>query len=216
MIVTKQLLVEREIFKIDGNGNFVISKAQKRMIKKRLRKCYVVSKKRTSIIGFEVSESFLVSLKRRHEDIEQAAARQRKEAKRSQILNSVSVKDGWSWKPDNFDIPKIKRKRKNGGDKGSNRAKRIKLSKKVNDEFYSSREWRSLRLRVLEKYECKCMMCGRSPKDHGIVIHVDHIKPRSKYPELSLVFENLQLLCEDCNLGKSNKYETDWRPNKGL
>jgi 5-methylcytosine-specific restriction endonuclease McrA len=52
-----------------------------------------------------------------------------------------------------------------------------------------------------------------SPKVHGIVIHIDHILPRSKYPELSLVFDNLQVLCESCNLGKSNKDETDWRPD---
>ena len=56
------------------------------------------------------------------------------------------------------------------------------------------------------------MMCGRSPKMHSVVIHVDHIKPRSIYPDLSLEFTNLQLLCADCNLGKSNKYDTDWRP----
>jgi hypothetical protein len=42
-------------------------------------------------------------------------------------------------------------------------------------------------------------------------MHVDHIKPRSKYPDLELSRQNLQVLCEDCNLGKSNKYEDDWR-----
>jgi len=44
-------------------------------------------------------------------------------------------------------------------------------------------------------------------------MHIDHIKPRSKYPELTFVFENLQVLCEDCNVGKSNLDETDWRPD---
>lgn len=82
-------------------------------------------------------------------------------------------------------------------------------------DFYKSKEWRSLRVRVLEKYECKCMMCGHSPKEHGIVMHVDHIKPRSTHPHLQLREDNLQLLCEDCNLGKSNKYKTDWRPEGG-
>ena len=57
------------------------------------------------------------------------------------------------------------------------------------------------------------MMCGRSPKVHGIILHVDHIKPRSKYPELELDITNLQILCEDDNLGKSNRYETDYRPD---
>lgn len=81
-------------------------------------------------------------------------------------------------------------------------------------DFYKSKEWRRLRVKVLEKYECKCMMCGRSQKEHGIVIHVDHIKPRSTHPHLQLREDNLQLLCEDCNLGKSNKYKTDWRPEE--
>tara|TARA_R110001606_G_scaffold262210_1_gene410877 strand:+ start:60 stop:668 length:609 start_codon:yes stop_codon:yes gene_type:complete len=80
-------------------------------------------------------------------------------------------------------------------------------------DFYKSREWRHLRAKVLERYTCKCMMCGHSPKEHGIVIHVDHIKPRSTHPHLQLREDNLQLLCEDCNLGKSNHYFTDWRPN---
>ena len=56
------------------------------------------------------------------------------------------------------------------------------------------------------------MCCGRSPKEHGIVIHVDHIKPRSKYPKLELAFDNMQLLCAACNYGKSNIDNTDWRP----
>jgi len=44
-------------------------------------------------------------------------------------------------------------------------------------------------------------------------IHVDHIKPRSKFPELELVFDNLQVLCDDCNIGKSNVDSTDFRPS---
>lgn len=42
-------------------------------------------------------------------------------------------------------------------------------------------------------------------------MHVDHIKPRSKYPELELEFTNLQILCADCNLGKRNHDSIDWR-----
>ena len=82
----------------------------------------------------------------------------------------------------------------------------------VVQQIKTAKEWKQIRVRVLEKYECRCMMCGRNPRDHGVVIHVSHIKPRSKYPELSLDFDNLQILCDECNTGKSNKYETDWRP----
>jgi len=79
------------------------------------------------------------------------------------------------------------------------------------NKFYQSSEWQSLRYQVLEKYGNKCFACGRSPHQHGVVIHVDHILPRSTYPEHALTFGNMQVLCEDCNLGKSNKYETSWK-----
>ena len=79
------------------------------------------------------------------------------------------------------------------------------------NSFYSSTVWKITRAYVLEQHGCKCQMCGRSPKLHGIVIHVDHIKPRSKYPELALDVNNLQVLCEDCNVGKLDRFITDYR-----
>lgn len=132
---------------------------------------------------------------------------------KEQILNPMSKPDDWAWKPQNEDVPEIKTKKgKLSKNKGKNKKKRKDLYKKDDNWFYNSRTWRELRVRVMERYDCKCMMCGRNPKTHGIVIHVDHIKPRSKHPQLSLEFSNLQLLCEDCNMGKGNKHETDWRP----
>ncbi len=133
-------------------------------------------------------------------------------ARKKAIINKMATKKDDFWKPERKDIPDIKKKGKNSKNNGKRKARRKKLQVSSYKTFYESREWRELRVKVLEKYECKCMMCGRSPKDHGIVIHVDHIKPRSKYPELELDFNNLQILCEDCYLGKLNKYETDWRP----
>ena len=91
----------------------------------------------------------------------------------------------------------------------THRLRPVRVQKPKTD-FYLSREWRSLRYRVLTKYGGRCMVCGRTAKD-GIVIHVDHIKPRSKFPHLELVEDNLQILCEDDNLGKSNRDQTDWR-----
>lgn len=52
-------------------------------------------------------------------------------------------------------------------------------------------------------------MCCGSRKN----IVVDHIYPISKYPSLSLEFDNLQVLCNDCNQGKSNDDFTDFRPD---
>tara|TARA_Y100000780_G_scaffold231336_1_gene256437 strand:+ start:706 stop:1131 length:426 start_codon:yes stop_codon:yes gene_type:complete len=68
-------------------------------------------------------------------------------------------------------------------------------------DFYRTQEWRSLRVEVLAESNRRCLLCGNSPQ-HGITLHVDHIKPRSLFPELALDKNNLQVLCEDCNLGK--------------
>ncbi len=89
----------------------------------------------------------------------------------------------------------------------------IKSSGKINregDDFYLSPAWRKLRMSVLVRYGAVCQCCGSSPKN-GSIMHVDHIKPRSKFPSLELDFNNLQVLCEACNLGKSNIDQTDWR-----
>jgi hypothetical protein len=80
-----------------------------------------------------------------------------------------------------------------------------------NPGFYDSRPWRDVRYRALKLSDGCCVLCGRSRREHGVVLHVDHIKPRSKHPALELALSNLQVLCEDCNLGKSNRDDTDWR-----
>lgn len=74
-------------------------------------------------------------------------------------------------------------------------------------EFYSSRQWRELRYEILRAHNGQCMLCGTYQGS----MHVDHIKPRSKYPHLALDPNNLQVLCAECNLGKSNVYEDDFR-----
>lgn len=79
------------------------------------------------------------------------------------------------------------------------------------DAFYTSQRWRKLRYEFLKGCAGACEACGRSRQSHGVVLHVDHIKPRSKYPDLALEVTNLQALCEDCNLGKGNRDTIDWR-----
>jgi len=107
-------------------------------------------------------------------------------------------------------IDKPKKKFKANKSKRKKKKTRFKQSKK-SMEFYRSREWLELRYRVLRIYKAKCMCCGRTPQEHGITVHVDHIKPRSKYPKLELDLENMQVLCAACNFGKSNIDNTDWR-----
>ena len=82
----------------------------------------------------------------------------------------------------------------------------------MTDDFYSSEVWRKLRYRVLSAHRQVCMLCGRTPNESGSSLHVDHIVPRSLDRSKELDFENCQLLCKDCNLGKSNLDTEDFRP----
>jgi 5-methylcytosine-specific restriction endonuclease McrA len=79
------------------------------------------------------------------------------------------------------------------------------------DAFLTSFEWRQLRMSVIKERGARCECCGATPADGRTVINVDHIKPRKFFPALSLVRENLQVLCNVCNHGKGNWDQTDWR-----
>ncbi len=68
----------------------------------------------------------------------------------------------------------------------------------------------SLRYRILKKAGGRCALCGATKKE--TTLHIDHILPRSRGG--SNEESNLQVLCFQCNLGKSNKDMTDFRdPN---
>jgi len=59
------------------------------------------------------------------------------------------------------------------------------------------------RFRVMKRDNFSCRACGASPAfSPGIALHIDHIIPWSRGGDT--VDENLQTLCEQCNLGKSN------------
>lgn len=78
------------------------------------------------------------------------------------------------------------------------------------NEFLQSFEWRQLRMQAFLKYGRKCQCCGATPES-GAIMNVDHIKPRKTHPELALTLNNLQILCHECNHGKGNWDQTDWR-----
>ena len=110
----------------------------------------------------------------------------------------------------------MRRKRKAG--KARRRAERVAkmrkpprvnyAQKRASDKaFYASWEWKKVRFEVLKKYGPVCMLCNSRER-----IVVDHIKPRSKFPDLQLDPDNCQVLCNDCNMGKSNDDFTDFRP----
>jgi hypothetical protein len=60
-----------------------------------------------------------------------------------------------------------------------------------------------LRVTILRRDDYRCQMCGAAASD-GVVLHIDHITPVS-HNGLT-VPENLQTLCQSCNLGKSNRF----------
>lgn len=85
-----------------------------------------------------------------------------------------------------------------------------RMFKPTDERFYNSPEWRALRYLVLRNTGARCQCCGAQQSD-SVRIHVDHIKPRSQFPHLALAIDNLQVLCEDCNMGKGAWDDTDWR-----
>lgn len=61
-----------------------------------------------------------------------------------------------------------------------------------------------LRYEVLKRDGFRCIRCGRSPATKvGVELQIDHIQPWGQGGETKN--ENLQTLCSECNLGKSNK-----------
>lgn len=83
------------------------------------------------------------------------------------------------------------------------------------DEFLKTFAWRKLRMLAIKSLGNKCQCCGNSP-ENGAVINVDHIKPRKLFPRLALDINNLQILCSECNHGKGNWDQTDWRKSDDL
>ena len=73
------------------------------------------------------------------------------------------------------------------------------------DPFYSSQRWKRLRLAKLAADPlCQCDSCTAA----GVVLpadRVDHIKPRSDYPELEWEWDNLQSMAESHHNRKTAK-----------
>lgn len=59
-----------------------------------------------------------------------------------------------------------------------------------------------LRFQILERDKGRCLQCGRGSAD-GVCLHVDHVIPYSCGG--LTVLNNLQTLCQECNLGKGNR-----------
>jgi 5-methylcytosine-specific restriction endonuclease McrA len=76
--------------------------------------------------------------------------------------------------------------------------------------FRSSMAWRRVRYAVLARANGRCECCGARASD-SVRLHVDHIAPVSKAWDRRLDPDNLQVLCESCNVGKWDGPARDWR-----
>lgn len=76
--------------------------------------------------------------------------------------------------------------------------------KKSDMEYQRSLMTPTLRYQILKRDGFRCTICGRRAQD-GVTLHVDHIKPVSKGGLTTP--SNLRTLCNECNLGKSDKYD---------
>ena len=81
------------------------------------------------------------------------------------------------------------------------RVRDVSAKARVRQEFYRSPEWIAARDECLAAKGRICSACGSTDQ-----INVDHIKPRSKFPELALEQTNLRPLCWPCNRAKAARY----------
>lgn len=79
-------------------------------------------------------------------------------------------------------------------------------------EFYDTWEWKEARFAALKRHGRQCQCCGWTPgSSAGNYLVVDHIKPLRLHPQRALDPDNHQVLCNDCNMGKSFKHQDDFR-----
>lgn len=67
-------------------------------------------------------------------------------------------------------------------------------------------EMKRWRMEVFKRDNYSCVECGRfRKKGDRVVLHADHIKPFSKYPNLRFDLDNGRTLCKECHL-KTNTH----------
>ena len=92
----------------------------------------------------------------------------------------------------------------------SNKTDKVDLSEEEIERITTNRikVMPGIRWQVFKRDNWRCVACGRSADDN-VILHVDHIIPRSKGGKDEI--DNYQTLCEACNIGKSNKDDTNLR-----
>lgn len=77
---------------------------------------------------------------------------------------------------------------------------------KAQTEYERSLMTSALRYDTLKRDKGRCVLCGATAED-GVKLHVDHILPVSKGGKT--IPSNLRTLCDRCNLGKKDKYDSE-------
>ena len=78
--------------------------------------------------------------------------------------------------------------------------------------FFKTREWSTLRSRVIDAIGTRCMRCN-----YPFSTQIDHVFPRwhDKNGTLWLDPDNLQVLCDECNENKNiETHNSDWRTDE--
>lgn len=87
--------------------------------------------------------------------------------------------------------------------------KDIQLGKKSSTYLKRRYTHPEIKSSLLAETSEKCAYC-ESKLTHIAFGHIEHIKPKSKFPELTFQWENLTLACELCNGNKSDFHEEEY------
>lgn len=91
---------------------------------------------------------------------------------------------------------------------------RMSRGKGILNHLWSGGNWKYWKKQALLRDDYMCKICfHREPE----IMEVDHIKQKSKFPELKLVLDNLVTLCPNCHRRKTIrelKSQVPW--NKGM
>lgn len=89
-------------------------------------------------------------------------------------------------------------------------------SKAMKADFYKSWEWRKLRNKAYSVFGHSCAQCNSSNKHldmcgEKVRLVVDHIYPLHTHWHMRLDPSNVQVLCDECNMGKGAWDTSDHR-----